>query len=38
MEYSTLAKARPALVLAGAAGASTLVIFLIGQAVPGALG
>ena len=38
MDYSTLAKARPALVLAGAAGASTLVIFLIGQAVPGALG
>ncbi|MFC0135990.1 chemotaxis protein [Massilia eurypsychrophila] len=38
MDYSTLAKARPALVLAGAAGASTLIIFLINQAVPGALG
>ena len=38
MDYSTLPTARPALVLAGAAGASTLIIFIIDQVLPGALG
>ncbi len=38
MDDSRLARARPALVLAGAAGASTLIIYVAGQAVPGVLG
>lgn len=38
MDYSKLAKTRPALVLGGAAGASTLIVYLIGQAAPNALG
>jgi methyl-accepting chemotaxis protein len=38
MDYSTLTKARPALVLAGAAAAGPFIIFLAGVAVPGGLG
>lgn len=38
MDYSTLSKARPALVQSGAASAATLVIFVLDQLMPGALG